>query len=189
VTTPKTIPTVPINKASVEPGTSVSRNGTKVLLEQGVLKLNGTLPAVALTDANWQPYTFKADGKVKLVSIVPSLDTRVCEQQTHLLGEADGLDRRIERVTVSRDLPAAQKRFALESNLNNIAYYSDYRAGAFGHAAGLLMRDSGLLARAVAVVDGQGKVRYLQVVPDIGNLPDMERAFEVANKLVKGQAR
>jgi thiol peroxidase len=177
---------LPVATSSVEPGTAVKRGGQAVELEGDKgLGIDQTLPAVALTDSEWAPFTFKADGKVKLVSVVPSIDTRVCEQQTHILGEASALDPRVERITVSRDLPAAQKRFALESNLTNVTYLSDYRAGSFGRATGLLMKGSDLLARAVFVVDGQGKVRYLQVVPEVSSLPDMPRAIAEANELVK----
>ena len=131
--------------------------------------------------------TFKPDGKVKLVSFVPSVDTKVCEQQTHLLGESAALSPNVVRITVSRDLPAAQKRFAAEAKLDNITYLSDYKAGSFGAATGLLMPDSGLLARAVAVVDGQGNVRYLQVVPELRYPPDMDKAIQFANGLADGR--
>lgn len=177
---------LPVATSSVEPGTSVKRGGQSVELEGDKgLGLDRTLPAVALIDSDWSPFTFKPDGKVKLISVVPSVDTRVCEQQTHLLGEASALDPRVERITVSRDLPAAQRRFAVESNLTNVTYLSDYRAGSFGRATGLLMKGSDLLARAVFVVDGEGKVRYLQVVPEVSSLPDMPRAIAEANRLVK----
>ena len=186
-TTEHTIPTVPVNTQTVAPGSSVKRNGDSMALAKGKLDLNQPMPTVALTDANWGSYSFKGDGKIRIVSIVPSIDTKVCEQQTHLLSEAKNLDPKVERVTLSRDLPPAQKRFALESNLTNITYLSDFKAGGFGKASGLLIEDVGLLARAVAVVDGLGKVRYLQVVPDLGNLPDMEHAISVANQLAKGE--
>ena len=176
--------TAAVAKDSVEPGTSVTRAGHKMALAKGSLKLNDQLPGVELTDSKWGAYAFKGDGKVKVISVVPSIDTRVCEQQTHVLGDSRTLNPKIERVTISRDLPAAQARFAAESDLTNVHYYSDYRAGGFGKASGLLIEENGLLARSVIVVDGAGTVRYMQVVPDITNLPDMERAFEAANKLV-----
>ncbi len=181
-----TPPNVPVNTQTVAPGSTVNRNGQPMHLAKGKLDLNQPMPTASLTDANWAAYSFKGDGKVRIVSIVPSIDTKVCEQQTHILGDAQNLDSKVERITLSRDLPAAQKRFAAEANLTNITYLSDFKSGGFGKASGLLIEDSGLLARAVAVVDGQGKVRYLQVVPELGNLPDMEHAISVANDLVKG---
>lgn len=169
---------------TVEAGTSVSRKGEKLTLAKGHLALNEPVPGVDLLDAQFKPVSFKADGKVKVVSIVPSVDTRVCELQTHELGESRGLDPRVERITLSRDLPVAQKRFAMESNLENITYLSDFKEGSFGRASGLLIEENGLLARGVMVVDGQGRVRYLQIVPDITTLPDMKKAFAAANALL-----
>jgi len=125
-------------------------------------------------------------GKVLLVSIVPSIDTKVCEAQTHYLGEqGQRLPAGIIRITVSRDTPFAQKRFANEAKLHDITFLSDYRDGSFGKSTGLLQAESMLLARAVFVVDREGIVRYLQVVPHLAHLPDMEAAFNAAAKLVK----
>lgn len=176
---------IPVSKETVAPGSSVKRGGTPMKLAQGKMDLNKPLPAVALTDVNWGAYTFQGDGKVRIVSFVPSVDTKVCEAQTHELGDATNLNPKIERVTVSRDLPAAQKRFAEEAKLKNITYLSDFKTGGFGRATGLLIEDAGLLARGVAVVDGQGNVRYLQIVPELGTLPDMAKAIEVANDLAR----
>jgi thiol peroxidase len=178
-------PQFPVAKDSAQPGTSVKRMGQTVDLADGSLGVDKPLPEVPLADETLGTYVFKPDGKVKLVSVVPSIDTRVCEEQTHILSETASLDPKIVRITVSRDLPMAQKRFAQEANLTNVTYLSDYRAGAFGKASGLLMEESGLLARAVMVVDGDGKVRYLQVVPDITQLPDMDRAIAEANKIAR----
>jgi len=89
----------------------------------------------------------------------------------------------VERITISRDLPFAQMRFAKEGKLEGMRFLSDYRDGSFGRATGLLMEDLQLHARAVILVDKQGVVRYLQVVPEVANLPDMERAFAEATRL------
>lgn len=175
----------PVSKESVAPGTSVKRGGTPMKLAKGKIELDKPMPAAELTDVNWGAYSFKGDGKVRIVSFVPSVDTKVCEEQTHELGEATDVNPKVERVTVSRDLPAAQKRFAEEAKLKNIVYLSDFKTGGFGKASGLLIEDAGLLARGVAVIDGEGKVRYLQIVPELGSLPDMAKAISVANDLAK----
>ena len=86
----------------------------------------------------------------------------------------------IRRITISRDTPFAQKRFAKEAKLEDILYLSDYKEGGFGRSAGLLIDDLRLLARSVILVDKQGTVRYIQVVPELTNLPDMDAAFEQA---------
>jgi thiol peroxidase len=127
----------------------------------------------------------KGEGKVRIISVVPSLDTPVCEQQTHYLSEKNnGLDNMIELITVSIDTPFAQKRFAQEAKINNVTFLSDYRGAEFGKAYGLLVKDLHILARAVMVVDKDNTVRYLQVTPELTHLPDMEKAFQVARSLI-----
>ena len=128
----------------------------------------------------------KEKGSVFLLSIVPSIDTAVCEAQTHYLGEeGDRLPASIRRITVSRDTPFALKRFAKEAKLEDVQYLSDYKEGEFGRSTGLLIDELKLLARSVILVDKKGIVRYIQVVPEITNLPDMEAAFEKAILLDK----
>src|SRR5207237_5481582 len=100
-------------------------------------------------------------------NIVPSLDTKVCEQQTHYLSEKNrGLDREVQLITVSVDTPFAQKRFAEEANIRNVTFLSDYRGGDFGRAHGLLVSDLHLLARSVMGVVRDNVVRYLRVVSE-----------------------
>lgn len=89
----------------------------------------------------------------------------------------------MERITISRDLPFAQRRAARESGFEGIRFLSDYRSGAFGRSLGLLAADNELLARALLVVDREGIVRHVQVVPEITHLPDMRRAVAVAERL------
>jgi thiol peroxidase len=123
-------------------------------------------------------------GSVLFLSIVPSIDTKVCEAQTHFLGEeGDVLPATIKRIAISRDTPFAQARFAKEADLEDIHYLSDYKEGAFGRSTGLLIDGPRLLARSVLIVDKQGIVRYIQVVPDITHLPDMDKAFAKAIEL------
>jgi thiol peroxidase len=123
-------------------------------------------------------------GSVLFLSIVPSLDTPVCDAQTHYLGEeGDKLSLEIKRIIISRDTPFAQKRFAKEAKLADLQYLSDHADASFGRSTGLLIDDLMLLSRSVILVDREGKVRYIQVVPDITHLPDMEKAFKKAEEL------
>ena len=168
---------------SVEPGTTVTRAGTPVKLKGRGFKKDSVLPQATLYDGRLAPRVLSGPGKVRIVSIVPSLDTAVCEEQTHILGETDIIAAGVERIVVSRDLPMAQQRFAKSAKLTNLEYLSDYKSGTFGESTGLLMEGSELLARAVLVLDQQGKVAYYQVVPEITALPDMTQAIRVANKL------
>jgi len=124
-------------------------------------------------------------GKVRIISVVPSLDTKVCEQQTHHLSEKNkGLDNMVELITVSIDTPFAQKRFADEANIHNVTFLSDYRNAEFGKAYGLFLKDPHILARAILIVDAQNTVRYLQITPELAQMPDMDKAFQFARQLI-----
>ena len=123
-------------------------------------------------------------GSVRLINVVPSLDTTVCEQQTHYLSEKNqGLDQQVTLITISVDTPFAQDRFAKEAGINNVKFLSDFRGGEFGKSHGLLLEGPHVLARTVLVVDAHNVVRHLQVTPDLGHMPDMEKAFQVARSL------
>jgi thiol peroxidase len=125
-------------------------------------------------------------GKVRIISIVPSIDTPVCEQQTHYLSEKNnGLDRLAQLITVSVDTPFAQSRFARLAKIDNVTFLSDYRGGEFGRIYGLLVKDPHFLARAVMVVDKQNVIRYLQITPELAQLPDLDAAFRFARSLVE----
>lgn len=165
---------------------SVSMGGKPLTLLGDSIKVGNPLPEVQLPDINLNMVNigeaFK--GKVTIVSIVPSIDTKVCEKQTHILSEENGgLDKTVRLVTISRDLPFAQKRFAHEAKIHNVEFLSDYRTADFGKSSGLLIDENRLLARAVLVLDKDGIIRYMEVVPDLGQLPNMKRAFEVARSL------
>ena len=124
-------------------------------------------------------------GNVRIISVVPSLDTKVCEQQTHYLSEKNkGLDAKVNLYTVSVDTPFAQDRFAKEAKINNVTFLSDFRSGEFGLTHGLLLDGPHLLARAVMVVDKNNVIRYLQITPNLANMPDMEAAFAAAKALL-----
>lgn len=183
-----TPPAPDVDTGSVSPGGSVTRKGQPMKLLGKPVQLGNPLPSAGLVDAGSGKVVdlSQEKGKVLFLSIVPSLDTRVCEAQTHYLGEeGDKLPAGVQRITISRDTPFAQQRFARESKLNDIRYLSDYREGEFGLAAGLLIDDLRLLARSVILVDKDGIVRYIQVVPEITRLPDMEKAFAAASALVR----
>ncbi|HZC68728.1 MAG TPA: thiol peroxidase [Nitrospirales bacterium] len=177
----------PVSKGSAAAGagSTVAFKGSPLKLEGNPIKVGDTLrdALVATGDLKLVSLT-EGKGKVRIVSIVPSLDTKVCEQQTHYLSEKNrGLDREVQLITVSVDTPFAQKRFAEEANIRNVTFLSDYRGGDFGRAFGLLIPDIHLLARSVMVVDKDNVIRYLQVVPELASMPDMERAFEEARKV------
>jgi thioredoxin-dependent peroxiredoxin len=179
----------------VADGSAIAGEGNKVLFKGASLALagNGVKVGDRLHDVNVAQNDLslvniaqtKGAGKVRIISIVPSLDTPVCEQQTHLLSERNkGLDKMVELITVSVDTPFAQKRFAGEANIANVTFLSDYRGAAFGKTHGLFLEGPHILARTVMVVDKMNTIRYLQITPELTQLPDMEEAFQFARRLV-----
>ncbi len=175
-----------MDKRFAVPGGSIHRGNAILHLTGKPIGVGDLLPAVKLVDAASMREVDLSTlrGKIFLISVVPSIDTRVCEAQTHYLGEeGDRLPASVERITISRDTPFAQMRFAREAKLTDVRYLSDYKQGDFGKATGLLIEELSLLARSVMVVDGTGVVRYLQVVPEMTHLPDMEAAFEFVRQL------
>ena len=180
---------------TVADGSVIPGEGQKVLFKGSPLVLSGTaikvgdpLREVQLTQTDLSPIGItdtKGKGKVRIISVVPSLDTPVCEQQTHYLSEKNkGLDKMVELVTVSVDTPFAQKRFAQEAQIANVTFLSDYRDAEFGKTYGLFLKGPHILARTVMVVDANNTVRYLQVTPELTQLPDLDEAFKVAKSLI-----
>jgi thiol peroxidase len=177
-----------MDMASAQPGDQVMFRGKPVKLLGPPISIGKPLPSVDLVDAMTMSDVdlSKERGSVLLLSIVPSLDTPVCDAQTHYLGEK-GSDStlNVKRIVISRDTPFAQKRFAKEAKLTNLQYLSDYKQGDFARATGLLTEGMMLFARSVIVVDRTGIVRYIQVVPEMTHLPQMDKAFEKAAELAK----
>jgi thioredoxin-dependent peroxiredoxin len=181
-------PKMIMESLSALPGGQVTFAEKPLHLIGSPIAMGRPLPSVKLTDAMTMEDVDLSTlrGSVLFLSIVPSLDTPVCEAQTHYLGEkGTRMPPSIKRITISRDTPFAQKRFATEAKLTKIQYLSDYKEGAFGRSTGLLIDGLMLDARTVILVDTQGIVRYIQVVPELTHLPDMEKAFDVAIELSK----
>lgn len=182
---------IPVATASAAAGSghTVTMKGKPLALEGQPIKVGDTLRDVDVATKDLSLLNLPdTKGKVRIVSIVPSLDTKVCEQQTHYLSEKNGgLDKQVELITISVDTPFAQSRFAKEAKINNILFLSDYRGGDFGKTYGLLVKDPHILARTVMVVDRDNVIRYLQVTPELAQLPDMDAAFKAARALAQGQ--
>ena len=167
-------------------GSSVLMKGNPLPLRGQAIKVGEPLPSAMVTGANLGPVDIATgNGKVRIISVVPSVDTPTCEAQTHQLSEKDRkLAEQVEMVTISMDLPFAQQRFAKEAKIKNITFYSDYKTGEFGLNNGLMIDPLHLLARAVIVTDKNNVVRYLQVVPEVTELPDMAAAMKFAKTLL-----
>lgn len=179
--------TVAKDSVNAGSGQTVTLKGKAFDLEGFGVRAGDRLRDAQLTARDLSPVNIAGTkGKVRIISIVPSLDTPVCEQQTHYLSERNnGLDRSVELITVSIDTPFAQDRFAKEAEIKNVTFLSDYRGGEFGKTYGLLVKDPHILARTVMVVDENNVIRYMQITPELANMPDMNAAFRAARALVR----
>ncbi|MGD8191760.1 thiol peroxidase [Brevibacillus ginsengisoli] len=124
-------------------------------------------------------------GKVKLISVVPSLDTGVCEAQTRRFNqEAANLGENVAVLTISVDLPFAQKRFCTTAGIENLVVLSDYKHRSFGQAYGVLIKELQLDQRAIFIVDENDKIRYVEYLQEMTNHPDYEAALNALRQLV-----
>ncbi|WP_339214295.1 thiol peroxidase [Ornithinibacillus sp. FSL M8-0202] len=121
-------------------------------------------------------------GKIKLISVVPSVDTGVCSIQTNRFNaEAQKLEN-VQVLTVSMDLPFAQKRWREVNNVESLDLLSDHRDADFGEKYGVLIKELRLLARSIFVVDSSDKVAYVEYVSEVSDHPDYDKALEAAKQ-------
>ncbi|WP_100373768.1 thiol peroxidase [Bacillus sp. FJAT-45037] len=121
-------------------------------------------------------------GKVRLISVVPSIDTGVCDQQTRKFNEEAASLGNVEVLTVSVDLPFAQKRWCAAAGIENVQTLSDHRDLSFGQAFGVAIEELRLLARSVFVIDSNDVVTYAEYVSEATNHPDYEAAINAAKE-------
>lgn len=166
---------------------SVTMKGQRMSLAGADLAVGQQAPDAALSGNDMKEVKLSSyRGKVVILSSVPSLDTPVCSRETHRFNqEAAGLGDNIAILTISMDLPFAQKRWCGAEGVDKVVTLSDHKDASFGKAYGVLMPDIRLLARALFVVDRAGVVRYKQVVPEISQEPDYEPVLAAARKLAR----
>ena len=143
------------------------------------------LPSVTVMGEEGKPVNLNTlKGKVTLVSIVPQLNTPVCDEQTHQFSERHGgLDRWMTFVTLSTNTYQDQQTFATKANIHNMTFLSDAPNYHFGTTTGLLLPELSILHRAVLILDAKGIIRYVEIVP-LGQLPDVEQALRVSRTLL-----
>lgn len=162
----------------------VSMKGNPLTLKGNVVSVGDAAPEVTLVDNGLAEVGLGGfKGSVLILSVVPSLDTGVCAIQTRRFNEEATSLPGVKVLTVSMDLPFAQKRWADENEVTNLQTLSDHRDAAFGMAYGLLIKELRLLARAVLVVDASGVVRYLELVPEVTDEPNYDAALAAAKSL------
>ncbi|MFD0869997.1 anti-oxidant AhpCTSA family protein [Chlamydia abortus] len=124
-------------------------------------------------------------GKIKLISVVPSLDTGVCDAQTRRFNEEAGkLGDNVVILTVSVDLPMAQARWCGAAGVDKVVTLSDYKTRSFGEAYGVLIKELQLLMRSIFVLDADNKIQYVEYLSEMTEHPNYEAAIEAVKKLV-----
>lgn len=171
-----------------ETANEVTMGGKPVTLLGHALKVGDQAAdfTVVANDLSTVRFSEISKGKVTLISVVPSLDMPVCDlQTTRFNGEASKLGNDVQVVTISMDLPSAQKRWCSATGIDTIHLFSDHRDASFGISYGVLMKESRLLARSIFVVDKKGTIRYRELVKETTNHPNYDAALAAVKKLVE----
>jgi thiol peroxidase len=147
------------------------------------LKVGDTAPDFSVVDDSMKDVNLASTGAcTRIFSVVPSLDTPVCDAQTKRFNEESARLPGVQIFTVSMDLPFAQKRFCNSFALDNIKMLSDHRNGSFGEAYGTLIKNLRIHSRAIFVVDPDNKIRYVEYVPEVGSHPNYEAVLAAVSK-------
>jgi thioredoxin-dependent peroxiredoxin len=162
---------------------SITFKNNPVTLLGNEVKVGEKAPDFKVLANDLSPVTLAdTKGQVRLISVVPSLDTGVCDAQTRRFNEeASKLDN-VKILTISVDLPFAQKRWCAAAGIENVQTLSDHRDLSFGKAYGVAIEELRLLARAVFVVDSNDTVTYAEYVSEATNHPNYEAAIEAAKQ-------
>ena len=165
---------------------TLTLGGNPVTLMGTPLETGQKAPEFQAVDLNMKPYFFKGEGdSITVISSVGSLDTAVCDAETRRFNEeAARLGDQVNIVTISRDLPFAQQRWCGAAGIDRIKVVSDYKDASFGMKYSVLVEESRLLARAIFIIDRNGIVQYIQLVPEIGQEPDYDAVIEAVHKFL-----
>ena len=161
-------------------------NSSAVALEiSKTIQKGKPLPDVTMIGANGKEVRLNTlKGHVTLLSIVPQLNTPVCDEQTHRFSEQnEGLDEFISLVTLSTNTHTDQEKFSHEANIENVTFLSDAPDYHFGRKTGLLLEDIDILQRAVIVLDENSTIRYVEIVP-MSQLPNFQQAYRAVRSLI-----
>jgi len=166
-------------------GKTITMKGNPLTLAGQEVHVGDKAPDFEVVANDLSPFKFSSlKDKVAIICSVPSLDTPTCDIETRRFNEeAAKLGPDVELLTISMDLPFAQKRWCGAAGVDRLKTYSDHRDAAFGLAYGVLIEKLRLLARAVFVVDQAGVIRYTQIVPEVANEPDYEEVLQAVSKL------
>ena len=159
--------------------------GNGLTLDGPELKAGDKAPDFTVLDNELNPVSLNDfSGKVKIISVTPSLDTPVCDAQLRKFNEeAAKVGDNIVIMNISMDLPFANARFCTTAGIEKVKTYSDHKDASFGMAYGLLVSELRLLTRAIIIIDSKNSIKHFEIVPEITNHPDYNKALEVAKSL------
>ncbi len=164
----------------------VTIHGNPLTLVGNEVKVGDKAPQFEVIDNDLKPVKLSSfSGKTLIVCSVPSLDTPVCDIETRKFNEKAGeMADKVKVLTISMDLPFAQKRWCGAAGIKNVQTLSDHKEASFGKAYGVLIEELRLLARAIFVIDKEGTVRYKQLVSEISNEPDYESVLKAVKEII-----
>jgi thiol peroxidase len=165
----------------------VTARGKPLTLIGNEVKVGDKAPDAEVLDNAMSPVKLSSfGGKIVVISAVPSLDTPVCDLETRRFNaEAANLGSDVVILTISMDLPFAQKRWCGAAGVDKVITLSDHRNASFGTSYGVLIKETRLLARTLFVVDRTGIVQYIQIVDDITHEPDYDAVLTAVKKLIR----
>ena len=168
-----------------ERSAAVTLHGNPLTLTGTVLNVGDAVPDIEVLDNDLNAVKFSSfKGKICVISAVPSLDTPTCDMETRRFNETTSqLGEDVVILTVSTDLPFAQKRWCGSAGVDKVVTLSDHREAAFGSAFGVLIKELRLLARSIFVVDRNGIIQYIQHVKELSEEPDYDAVIEAVKKL------
>jgi thiol peroxidase len=163
----------------------VTMKGQPLTLLGGEVKVGDKAPDFEVVANDLSVVKFSSfQGKVCIICSVPSLDTSVCDTMTRRFNQEASNLADVVVLTISMDLPFAQRRWCGAADVENLQTLSDHRKASFGEAFGVLIKELRLLARAVFVIDKEGIIRYIDIVDELTNEPDYDAALKAARQLL-----
>ena len=163
----------------------ITFKGNPLTLTGNEMKVGDKAPDFTVLDGELKEFGLKDfTGKVKVISVTPSLDTPVCDLQARMFNsEAAKLPVDVAVLNISMDLPFAISRFCASAGIDKVKALSDHREASFGNGYGVLIRELRLLARSIFIIDKDDVIRHIEIVPELSNEPDYERALEELKKI------
>ena len=164
--------------------------GAPLTLVGPELKVGSKAPGFTTVANDLTPFTLNdARGKTRVISVVPSLDTPVCDAQTRRFNEeAAKLPSSVQILTISMDLPFAQKRWCGAAGIDKIKTLSDHRDASFGTAYGTLIKELRVLSRAIFIVDASDTIRYAEYVKEMTTHPNYDAALKALQQVAGAPA-